>query len=60
MSKISDLYGLQEIDLEIDAKQSALAEAEERVGESEEVQAAAEQVEQQRLVREHRSSISCP
>ena len=49
MSKISDLYGLQEIDLEMDAKQSALAEAEERVGESEEVQAAAEQVEQQRL-----------
>ena len=49
MSKISDLYGLQEIDLEMDGKQSALAEAEERVGESEEVQAAAEQVEQQRL-----------
>jgi predicted nucleic acid-binding Zn-ribbon protein len=50
MSKISDLYGLQEIDLEMDSKRTALADAEERMGESEEVQAAAEEVEQRQVI----------
>lgn len=46
MSKVSDLYQLQEIDLEIDAKRAALAETEELIGESEELSSAREAVEQ--------------
>jgi hypothetical protein len=46
MSKVSDLYQLQEIDLEIDEKRAALAETEELIGESEELQSAREAVEQ--------------
>ena len=41
MTRISDLFDLQEIDLEIDARRAALSEAESRLGESEEVEAAA-------------------
>ena len=41
MTRISDLFDLQEIDLEIDARRVAISEAESRIGESEEVEAAA-------------------
>jgi len=41
MTRISDLYDLQEIDLEIDGRRAAASEAEGRLGESEEVEAAA-------------------
>jgi predicted nucleic acid-binding Zn-ribbon protein len=41
MTRISDLFDLQEIDLEIDARRAAINEAESRLGESEEVEAAA-------------------
>jgi predicted nucleic acid-binding Zn-ribbon protein len=58
MSKISDLYGLQEIDLDIDGKRVALTEAEEGIGDSEEVQAASEKLEQQRgVVEEMRKQL---
>jgi hypothetical protein len=46
MSKVSDLYQLQEIDLEIDAKEATLAETEELIGETEELRSAREAVEQ--------------
>jgi uncharacterized protein len=46
MTRISDLYDLQEIDLEIDSRHAALSEAESRLGESEEVAAAAQTVEE--------------
>ena len=41
MTRISDLFDLQEIDLEIDARRVAISEAESRIGESGEVEAAA-------------------
>ncbi len=41
MTRISDLFDLQEIDLEIDARCAAVGEAESRIGESEEAEAAA-------------------
>lgn len=40
------MFQLQEIDLEIDAKRAALAETEEQIGETEELQSAREAVEQ--------------
>jgi predicted nucleic acid-binding Zn-ribbon protein len=58
MSKVSDLYGLQEIDLEIDSRHAALAEAEERMGESEELLSAqAELEEQEQVVEELRKRL---
>jgi predicted nucleic acid-binding Zn-ribbon protein len=50
MSKVSDLYGLQEIDLEIDDKRAALIEAEEAMGESEELIATRTGLEEQKQV----------
>ena len=41
MTRISDLFDLQEIDLEIDARRAAISEAESLLGESEEAEAAA-------------------
>jgi predicted nucleic acid-binding Zn-ribbon protein len=41
MTRISDLFELQEIDLEIDTRRAAISEAESGIGESEEVEAAA-------------------
>lgn len=40
MTSVADLYLLQEIDLELEAKQAALAELEERLGESDELRSA--------------------
>ncbi len=58
MSKVSDLYGLQEIDLEIDSRRAALAEAEERMGESEELLSTqAELEEQEQVVEELRKRL---
>jgi hypothetical protein len=53
MTTVADLYLLQEMDLEIQAKQAALADVETRLGESEEVEEARREVEEQRhLLRE--------
>jgi uncharacterized protein len=41
MTRISDLFDLQDTDLEIDARRAAISDAESRIGESEEVEAAA-------------------
>jgi predicted nucleic acid-binding Zn-ribbon protein len=47
MTRISDLYELQETDLEIDNRRAALEEIEGRLGESEEAAAAAVAIEEQ-------------
>jgi predicted nucleic acid-binding Zn-ribbon protein len=47
MTRISDLYELQDTDLEIDNRRAAMSDAESRVGESEEVAAAAEAIKEQ-------------
>jgi predicted nucleic acid-binding Zn-ribbon protein len=41
MTRISELFDLQDIDLEIDARRAATSEAESRIGESEDVESAA-------------------
>ena len=41
MTRISDLFDLQDTDLEIDARRAAISDAESRIGESEEVEGAA-------------------
>jgi predicted nucleic acid-binding Zn-ribbon protein len=46
MTRISDLFDLQEIDLEIDARRADLAETESRLGESEEIESAAGAIEE--------------
>ena len=51
MTTVADLYVLQEIDLEIQAKQIALEEAEARLGESEELD------ETRRLAEEQRAGV---
>jgi hypothetical protein len=48
MTTVADLYLLQELDLEIEAKQAALADVEERLGESEELEEVRREVEEQR------------
>ena len=48
MSTIADLYDLQEIDLGIDGKRAALTEAEERVGETEELLTSRTAVDEQK------------
>ena len=51
MTTVADLYVLQEIDLEIQAKQIALEEVEARLGESEELD------ETRRLAEEQRAGL---
>ncbi len=48
MTTVADLYLLQEMDLEIQAKQTALEDVEARLGESEELEEARQEVEEQR------------
>ena len=48
MTTVSDLFLLQETDLELEAKRDALSDAEERLGETEELQEARAEVEEQR------------
>jgi predicted nucleic acid-binding Zn-ribbon protein len=48
MTTVADLYLLQEMDLEIQAKQAALSDVETRLGESEELEMARREVEEQR------------
>lgn len=48
MTTVADLYLLQELDLEIQAKQAALEDVEARLGESEELEEARQEVEEQR------------
>jgi uncharacterized protein len=58
MTKLSDLYGLQEIDLEIDSGLAALAEAEELTGETEELLASRADAESlQQIVRELQRNV---
>ena len=58
MTKLSDLYGLQEIDLEIDSRLVALAEAEESTGETEELLSARADAESlQQIVRELQKNV---
>jgi predicted nucleic acid-binding Zn-ribbon protein len=53
MTRISDLYELQETDLEIDSRRTALEEIEGRLGESEEAEAMAETIKEREVeVRE--------
>ena len=48
MTTVADLYLLQEMDIEIQAKQTALADVETRLGESEELEEKRQEVEEQR------------
>jgi len=48
MTTVVDLYLLQEMDIEIQAKQAALGDVETRLGESEELEEARQEVEEQR------------
>ena len=48
MTTVADLYFLQEMDLEIQAKQAALADVETRLGEKEELEETRQEVEEQR------------
>ena len=48
MTTVADLYSLQEMDIEIQAKQAALADVETRLGESEELEEARQEVEELR------------
>jgi hypothetical protein len=48
MTTVADLYVLQEMDLEIQAKQAALADVETRLGESEELEETRREVKEQR------------
>ncbi|MDI6856742.1 MAG: hypothetical protein QME71_00245 [Dehalococcoidia bacterium] len=58
MSRVSELYQLQETDLEIDAKRAALAETEEQIGETEEMLSAREAVDRlQETVAELRKRL---
>jgi predicted nucleic acid-binding Zn-ribbon protein len=58
MTKLSDLYRLQETDLEIDSRRAALAEAEELMGETEELWSARAEVEAaQEVVRELQKKV---
>jgi hypothetical protein len=58
MTKLSDLYELQEIDLEIDSRRAALVEAEGLIGETEELVSARAEVESsQEVVQELRKKV---
>ena len=58
MTKLSDLYDLQEIDLEMDSSRIALVEAEESIGETEELVSARAEVESsQEVVQEVRKKV---
>jgi uncharacterized protein len=48
MTTVADLYVLQEMDIEIQAKEAALADVETRLGESEELEETRREVEEQR------------
>jgi uncharacterized protein len=58
MTRISELYDLQDIDLEIDSRRAAISDAESHLGESEEVEAAAVIVsEREEAVQESRKAL---
>jgi predicted nucleic acid-binding Zn-ribbon protein len=58
MTKLSDLYGLQETDLEIDGRRAALVEIEGLIGDTEELQSARVEVESsQEVAQEVRKKV---
>jgi predicted nucleic acid-binding Zn-ribbon protein len=58
MTKLSDLYGLQETDLEIDGRRAALVEIEGLIGDTEELQSARVEVEgSQEVAQEIRKKV---